>query len=242
MGKTLVWLQGQSCGGNTISLMNAPSPDFCSFLDAMAIEVLYHPSLSTVWGRELERLLASLAAGEQPLDLFLFEGSVPTGPRGTGTYSTLGNRPVLEVVRELTRVARYVVAVGNCAVHGGIPAIEPNPTGACGLQWTLEEPGGALPPGFRSRGGLPVVNLSGCPVPPHLIFQALSLLVSDQLRPEDLDRHGRIACFYGPEGGCVQAEGYEHKHCLHCARMAWQPSGRPHQEELKPAWRPVRFV
>lgn len=241
MGRTLVWLQGQSCGGNTISLMNSPAPDFCTFLDQMEIEVIYHPSLSTVWGKELERLLASLAAGRRHVDLFLFEGAVPTGPRGTGRYSTLGERPVLAVVRELAQVARYVVAVGNCAVHGGIPAIAPNPTGARGLQWTLEEPGGALPPEFRSRGGLPVVNLSGCPVQPHLILRALTLLCRDELRPGDLDRYGRIASFYSPDGGCVQAEGYEHRHCLYCARMAWQPSGRPHQEELRPPWRCERF-
>lgn len=92
MGSTLVWLQGQTCGGNTISLMNAHSPDFCGFLEAMAIEVIYHPSLSTAWGTELEQLLSDLAAERQPLDLFLFEGAIPT--KGTGWYSTLGGRPI----------------------------------------------------------------------------------------------------------------------------------------------------
>ncbi|MEW8979637.1 MAG: hypothetical protein AB2385_14690 [Symbiobacterium sp.] len=242
MGRTLVWLQGQSCGGNTISLLNARSPDFVGFLESEGIEVVYHPTLSTVWGEELEALLSGLAAGRPPLDLFLFEGAVPLGPRGTGRYSTLGRRPVLEVVRELAHAARYVVAVGNCAVHGGIPAIAPNPTDARGLQWTGEAPGGVLPPDFRSRGGLPVVNLTGCPAPPHLILWALALLNRDLLTPADLDRHGRITCFYGPEGGCAQEPESEHKHCLHCARMGWQPSGKPHWEEVRPPWRPVRFV
>ena len=142
---------------------------------------------------------------------------------------------------ELARVARYVVAVGNCAVHGGIPAMAPNPTGARGLQWSLAEPGGVLSPDFRSRSGLPVINLTGCPVPPHLLCRALQLVSQDRLNPDDLDQHGRIAAFYSPEGGCVQAEGCVQKHCLHCARMAWQPSGNPLQEELRPAWHPVRF-
>lgn len=239
MGSTLVWLQGQTCGGNTISLMNAHGPDFCSFLEAMTIEVIYHPSLSTVWGAELEQLLADMAAMRQPLDLFLFEGAIPT--KGTGWYSTLGGRPIQEVVQELARVARYVVAVGNCAVHGGIPAMAPNPTGARGLQWSLAEPGGVLGADFRSRSGFRVINLTGCPVPPHLLCRTLQLITQDRLSPDDLDQHGRIAAFYSPEGGCVQAEGYVHKHCIHCARMAWQPSGDPLQEELRPACHPVQF-
>lgn len=225
MGRTLVWLQGQACGGNTISMLNARNPDLCTFLETVGIEVIYHPSLSLVWGKELERLLRDLSARRRPLDLFVFEGAIPSGPRNTGTYCTLGNLPIRDVVRTLAPVARYVLAVGNCAAHGGMPALPPNPTGATGLQWSNTSPGGILPAGFQSRGGLPVINITGCPAPPHLVLHALHLLAEDRLRQADLDPHGRPRAFYSEAGGCMlpPGEGSHHAElCRRCARMGWQ--------------------
>jgi len=40
-----------------------------------------------------------------------------------------------EWVKELTAAASYVVAVGDCATWGGIPATSPNPTDSEGLQF-----------------------------------------------------------------------------------------------------------
>jgi hydrogenase small subunit len=58
-------------------------------------------------------------------------------------------------------MAWAVVAAGTCATYGGIHAMAGNATGCMGLAdylcWN-----------FRSRAGIPVVNVPGCPVQLYL--------------------------------------------------------------------------
>ena len=67
---------------------------------------------------------------------------------------------------------------GACAGYGGWQAQPPNPSGAVGLQYTLDTPGGLLPPEWRSRAGLPVITLAGCPVPADTQVAALRWALS----------------------------------------------------------------
>lgn len=236
MATSLFWLQGQTCGGNTISILNASDPDFCTFLDETGIELLYHPSLSPVWGRELLSLIRALARGRRRVDILVFEGAVPLSPRGTGQYCTLHERPIKDVVLALARQARYVVSVGNCASHGGMAALPPNPTGATGLQWEGQRLGGLLGPDFRSRAGLPVVNLTGCPVPPHFMLATLKCLAEGSLNAACLDAFHRPRFLYEPLGGaCAHphpGSGHGDRLCTGCARAGWPE--RP--EEVLPAY------
>ena len=82
-----------------------------------------------------------------------------------------------------------MVAIGTCATYGGIHAMAGNPTGCMGLADYLGWD-------FRSAGGLPIVNVPGCPVQPEnfmetlvwLLYQAAGLApvipLDDQLRPQ----------------------------------------------------------
>jgi hydrogenase small subunit len=99
------------------------------------------------------------------------------------------------------------VAVGTCATYGGIHAMAGNPTGAMGvpdyLGWD-----------FRSAGGLPIVNVPGCPVQPEnfmetlvwLLYQAAGLAptipLDEALRPQWL--FGKTV-----HEGCDRAGYYE---------------------------------
>lgn len=235
MAATLFWLQGQTCGGNTISILNASDPDFCTFLDQVGIQLLYHPSLSPLWGRRLMALIRSLATGRRRVDILVFEGAVPRGPRGTGEYCTLDDLPIKEVVAQLAPRARYVVSVGNCASHGGMAALPPNPTGATGLQWEGKTLGGLLGPDFRSQAGLPVICLTGCPVPPQFMLATLRALAEGSVRPDCLDDFHRPRFLYQPLGGrCAHppAGSVEMRHlCTGCARPGWPANA----EEVLPA-------
>ena len=63
-----------------------------------------------------------------------------------------------------------MVAIGTCATYGGIHAMAGNPTGCMGLADYLGWD-------FHSAGGLPIVNVPGCPVQPENFMETLLWLL-----------------------------------------------------------------
>jgi hydrogenase small subunit len=194
--KTILWLQGGACGGNTLSFLNAENPDVLSFLEMNNAKLLWHPSLSIESGDKVKELLNNVISGKIHLTVFVFEGTVVLGPNGTGRYNTFASKPMKDWVKEIARVADYVVAIGDCASFGGIPASSPNPTESTGLQFHKKEKGGFLGKDFKSVKGLPVVNITGCPAHPTWITSTLTLLLNDKLQKEDLDEFNRPKFLY----------------------------------------------
>jgi ferredoxin hydrogenase small subunit len=120
---------------------------------------------------------------------------------------------MIEWVRQLASVATHVVAVGSCAAWGGITATGVNPSDACGLQYDDDHLGGALGAGFRSRSGLPVINVAGCPTHPGWVMDSLMALAAGLFSESDLDALGRPR-FYADQlvhHGCTRNEYYEFK-------------------------------
>jgi Ni,Fe-hydrogenase I small subunit len=124
---TLLWLQTGSCGGDTMSILCADSPSLEDLVDDYGIELLWHPSLSIEPAKKLDALIAAILADRQSLDLLCVEGSIMTGPDGSGMYDPYRGRSKMSLIRELAEKAEYVVAAGTCASYGGIPAAPPNP-------------------------------------------------------------------------------------------------------------------
>ena len=211
----VLWLQSGGCGGCSMSLLCADTADFPAMLEAGGIEMLWHPSLSMESGRELITLLADCRAGRRRLDVLCVEGALLRGPNGTGRFHLLAGTgvPMIGWVRELAVVATHVVAVGSCAAWGGITATGPNVTEACGLQYDGDRPGGLLGAGFVARGGLPVINVAGCPTHPGWVVDTLMALAAGMLHAEDLDPLQRPR-FYADQlvhHGCTRNEFYEFK-------------------------------
>ena len=180
MPLNVLWLQSGGCGGCSMSLLCADTPDFQGHLRDAGIHLLWHPSLSMESGDELLDLLNAVLEGRLRLDALCVEGSLLRGPNGTGRFHMLAGTqlPMIEWVRRLSARARHVVAVGSCAAWGGITAGGDNPTDACGLQYQDDEPGGLLGAPFRSSNGLPVINVAGCPTHPGWVVETLAALVS----------------------------------------------------------------
>ena len=63
-----------------------------------------------------------------------------------------------------------MVAIGTCATYGGIPAMKNNPTGAMGLPDYLGW-------NWKSKAGLPIVCIPGCPAQPDNMTETLLYLV-----------------------------------------------------------------
>ncbi|MEW6754264.1 MAG: NADH:ubiquinone oxidoreductase [Candidatus Latescibacterota bacterium] len=209
MGRTLYWLQCGGCGGDTMSMLSLESPDLAEILCLLDVQVLWHPSLSGGTAAEHAQLLDSLVSGRQPLDVLCVEGAVVRGPGGTGMYNTCGGQPKKDLASRLAAQAGAVIAVGTCASFGGIGAgggIE-----AAGLQFARRELGGFLGPDFRSRLGLPVINLPGCPCHPEVVAGALAAVAGGI--PLTLDEYQAPVQWYGMlvHQGCVRNEYHEYR-------------------------------
>lgn len=211
----ILWLQAAGCGGCTMSLLCAEDPNLLDLFEGAGIEFLWHPALSRETGEEVRDLLTAVEAGEIALDVLAIEGAIARGPRGTGRFQMLAGtgRSMLDWLRALAPRAAHVVAVGTCATYGGVTSAGGNPSDAVGVQYDGALPGGALPPEFRGRAGLPVINIAGCPTHPGWVTETLMLLAAGALGAKDLDALGR-PLFYAQHlvhHGCPKNEFYEYK-------------------------------
>jgi ferredoxin hydrogenase small subunit len=211
----LIWLQSAGCGGCTMSLLCSDSRDLFGTLESSGVHVLWHPTVSEASGAEATRLLERCAGGSEALDILCLEGALLRGPRGSGKFHLHAGSgvPMTEWVSRLAAVARYTVAIGSCAAYGGVTAGGINPTEACGMQYESDLAGGLLGADYRSRGGLPVINVSGCPPHPGWITETLTALALGALGPRDLDKFGRPRFFadHLVHHGCTRNEYYEFK-------------------------------
>lgn len=207
---TLLWLQTGACGGDTMSILCADSPSLEELVDEYRIEILWQPSLSMAAAGHLDHLIDAIIAHRQPLDLLCIEGSIITGPHGSGMYDPYRDRAKMDLVRELAEHAGYVIAMGSCAAFGGVHAAPPNPSDCLGLQFDRETPGGLFPPTWRSRRGVPVINIAGCPAHPNAITKTLAMLASGL--SVDLDAFNRPKDFFNTlvHQGCTRNEYHEY--------------------------------
>lgn len=211
----LIWLQSGGCGGCTLSLLGQQEPDLVTALRAAHVEVLWHPSLSEATGAEARAILDAAADGTQPVDILCLEGSVIHGPNGTGGFHLMAGtgRPMRDMIGAIAAHATHIIAVGSCAAFGGITAGGGNAVEAGGLAYNGTRTGGLLGAGFRARGGLPVINIAGCPIHPGWFVDTILQLGGGTLSAADLDEWERPLAYTSQlvHHGCARNEYYEFK-------------------------------
>lgn len=209
----ILWLQGGACSGNTMSFLCAEEPTVVELVTDFGINILYHPSLALEIGQQVSNLLKDILKGKVQMDIFVYEGSVIQGPNGSGTMNNFADSTMQEWVRDLSQVAQYVVAIGDCATWGGIPAVPPNPTDSTGMQFHKERKGGFLGEGFVSKAGLPVINIPGCPAHPDWITQILVAISTGRIKEVLLDDLHRPKTFFTDfvQTGCTNAISFSKK-------------------------------
>jgi hydrogenase small subunit len=209
MSLNLYWLQTGGCGGDTMSLLSAETPNLLEAVELLDIKVLWHPSLSNSRIADMEAVLDRLVSDEQTLDILCVEGAVIRGPGGTGMYDTFKGRPKKDLIASLAKRAAYVVAVGTCASYGGIGA--DGAVEATGMQFSKWTKGGFLGESFAARSGAPVINLAGCPAHYEVTVGVLSAVAGG--RPLELDEYQRPLPWYGMlvHQGCTRNEYHEYR-------------------------------
>jgi len=209
----LLWLQGASCGGDTISFLNSEQPSALTAFDMLDINVLWHPFFSLEQGSAVTQILEKIGSDKTFLDILVLEGAIPNGPDNTGGFFLFCERPFREWVKELASKAHYVMAVGTCAAFGGILSGHENINEVSGLQFENARKGGLLGPDFTTGSGLPVVNVPGCPSHPDWIVETMTALLKGWLKKEDIDTFHRPRVFFNKlaHHGCPRNEYYEFK-------------------------------
>ncbi|MGC8588892.1 MAG: Ni/Fe hydrogenase, partial [Hydrogenobaculum sp.] len=105
--KTLLWIQGLSCGANTQSFLCMEHKHLFE-----NIEILYHP----LSDKSLEESVRLLLKDEKELDILIVEGAIGKSIRHICSHS------FPNIVKILSSKAKYVVALGDCASFGGVHA------------------------------------------------------------------------------------------------------------------------
>lgn len=209
----VLWLQGGACSGNTMSFLNAQEPTVIELVVDFGINILWHPSIGMEIGHQVADLMKSIIDGKTQMDILVFEGSIIEGPNGTGTMNYFCDRPMKDWVRELAAVAGYVVAIGDCAAWGGIPAVAPNPSESTGMQFLKKKKGGFLGSQYTSKGGLPVINIPGCPAHPDWITQILVAISTGRIGDVLIDGFHRPKTFFTDfvQTGCPNVVSFVQK-------------------------------
>jgi hydrogenase small subunit len=197
----ILWITaGLGCDGDSVSITAATQPSIEDVLlgaiPGLPTVHLHNPVLAYEVGDDFMKFWYQADAGKLDPFVLVIEGSIPNEKikkegywAGLGTDSKTG-QPITtnEWIDRLAPKALAVVACGTCATYGGIHAMQGNPTGAMGLADYLGWD-------WKSKAGLPIVNVPGCPVQPdnfmetvlYLLYQVAGLApmipLDEQLRP-----------------------------------------------------------
>jgi ferredoxin hydrogenase small subunit len=79
------------------------------------------------------------------------------------------------------------------------------------MQYDGAHPGGLLPAGWRAKGGLPVINVAGCPTHPGWVTETLMMLAAGEALPLDGYQRPRFYADHLVHHGCPKNEFYEYK-------------------------------
>src|SRR5678815_5115711 len=197
----VVWMTtGLGCDGDSVSITAAMQPSIedvvLGSIPGLPKVHVHNPVIAYEVGDEFMKYWFDAAAGKLDPFVLVLEGSVPNEKiKQEGYWAAMGTDPdtgqpitTNEWLDRLSPKALAVIACGTCATYGGIHAMQGNPTGAMGLADYLGWE-------WRSKVGLPIVNVPGCPVQPdnmmetllYLLYQAAGLApmipLDNKLRP-----------------------------------------------------------
>ena len=179
MKPSVIWLHFQECTGCTESLLRTSHPSIAKLiLDLISLD--YHETLFAAAGHQAEEALHQAMEQHEGKYVCVVEGAIPT--KDGGIYCKIAGRTAQDMLKDVAGKAGAVIAIGSCASFGGVPAADPNPTGATGAPTILE--------------GTTVVTIPGCPANPYNLLGTVLQFVALGTLPE-LDDKGRPKFAYG---------------------------------------------
>ncbi len=182
----VIWIEGASCSGCTISLTNligGATDDGPADVADLLINHINTTFAKTIMSAAGDLAVSQLRATQMEDFILVVEGGVPTAFNGmtcTLFHENGADVTMQDVVLELAPLASMVLCVGTCSSFGGIPAADPDPTG------------------IRSVSDLTgelTINLPGCPAHPAWVAGTIASALCGVIPNTDSD--GRPLAFYG---------------------------------------------
>ena len=184
----IVWLELADCSGNSEAFIKSANPSIEDLIfDYISLD--YHELLMSASGDQSETILEDIIKNQKGEYILIVEGAVPMAM--DGKYLRIGPKGEtgISLLQKCANDAALVLAVGSCALDGGIVAAAPNPTGAVGVSEALKRDD--------------IINLPGCPTnPTNIVGTLLSYIMFEELPA--LDRFNRPLWAY---------EGRVHDNC-----------------------------
>jgi len=184
----IIWLELADCSGNSEAFIKSTNPSVEDLIfDYVSLD--YHELIMAASGEQSETILEDIIQKQKGEYILIVEGAIPLAM--DGKYLRIGPKGEtgIELLKKTAADAALVIAVGSCALDGGVVAAEPNPTGAVGVEQALN----------RSD----IINLPGCPTnPTNIVGTLLSYLMFEELPA--LDKFNRPLWAY---------EGRVHDNC-----------------------------
>jgi len=167
-GPSVLWLQGASCTGCSVSLLNrisSQAPTTAADLLINSVNLVYQPNLSSGAGATVANAIEAMyARGGYVLAV---EGGVPTAFGGATCWvmTDASGREITfaGAVQKYASRAVAVLSMGTCASWGGIPGSGLNPTGIRSVS---------------AHTGKKTINIAGCPPHPDwMVWPIVQLLL-----------------------------------------------------------------
>ncbi|MEA3373831.1 MAG: hydrogenase small subunit [Campylobacterota bacterium] len=191
----IVWLELSDCTGNSEGFIKSAHPKVDDLI-LKYISLDYHDLLMAAAGDQSESVLEGIIENDKGKYILMVEGAVPLGM--DGKFLRIGPKGETgeELLKRVAKDAAAVLAVGTCALDGGVVAAEPNPTGAVGVAEAL--------------GRDDIINLPGCPVNPiNIVGTLLHYIMFDELPALDAKNRPEWAYSFRVHDNCERRGHYD---------------------------------
>lgn len=177
----IIWLELADCSGNSEGFIKSAHPKVDDLI-LKYISLDYHELLMAASGDQSETVLDGIIENDKGRYILMVEGAIPLGLDGKFLRIGPKGETGKQLLKRVAKDAAAVLAIGSCALDGGVVAAAPNPTGAVGVAEALERDD--------------IINLPGCPVNPiNIVGTLLHYIMFDELPA--LDEKNRPEWAYG---------------------------------------------
>ncbi|NEW60643.1 hydrogenase small subunit [Sulfurovum sp. bin170] len=191
----IIWLELADCSGNSEAFIKSTNPSIEDLIfDYISLD--YHELLMSASGDQSETVLEDIVKNQKGEYILIVEGAVPLAMEGKYLRIGAKGETGIELLKKCAKDAKLILAVGSCALDGGVVASTPNPTGAVGVAKALQ----------RND----IINLPGCPVnPTNIVGTLLSYIMFEEL--PKLDKFNRPLWAYASRvhDDCERRGNYE---------------------------------